>query len=186
MSDRIRKIKKPAIQLTSLLDLLFVMVFISLLQSKDLKVVSPAPKISPPPVAQPQEVQPKAEIKVPPKKLSPIISYVEGTFHFYGVGNNQSIPEGKFRMQGRYNRESGELELGGSSWIQRPPNYEMVPLKGVINADQSSFTGRIEFEDCQTFILTRLTRVEGSPLAGQWKGTYVCYQGETGLTLTLD
>jgi hypothetical protein len=170
----IKRYKKPTVQLTSLLDLLFCMIFVSLLQSKT-PVVKESPKADLPK----EEVQTPAPVKPDPTTL------VNAVFHFYKTSLNPSLPTGTYAMAGTYNSDTRELRLGGVSWINRPSGYDMVPLKGTISEDGFQFVGRIEFIDCQTFILKRTSKITGSPIAGKWEGTYTCLQGETGLTLTL-
>ncbi len=165
----IKRYKKPTVQLTSLLDLLFCMIFVSLLQSKT------------PPVK---------ETKVEETPVSPTtkpldIKSVTGIFHFYKTPNNTSVPTGTYAMSGVFDEKTRELRLGGVSWINRPEGYDMVPLKGSISENNQEFRGRIEFQDCQNFTLKRTTQISGSSLAGKWEGIYDCLQGETGLTLTL-
>ncbi|GAB4023115.1 MAG: hypothetical protein Fur0010_26330 [Bdellovibrio sp.] len=170
----IKRYKKPVVQLTSLLDLLFVMVFASMLQSK----ASP----------QREEVKSvettKAEVKVEapkPKKYK-----IEATFNFYATANSPSVPNGAFRMEGTFDEKTGFLNLSGSEWINRPSQYDMVPLRGNVDEGRSIFTGKIEFPGCREFTLKRVPKNGQSPLAGTWQGAYKCLQGETGLTLEIN
>jgi hypothetical protein len=174
-----RRYKRPVVQLTSLLDLLFVMIFVSLMQTK----TPPSPSATAAPEERPvpiTEVSPKTEAAPRPQgKIA-----VTGMFHFHATSKNPQIPSGKYSMEGTFNHDTGHLQLGGIQWIKRPENYGMVPLKGKINSDKTIFTGTIEFPGCKEFKLVR-TPHEGSPIAGKWQGSYVCSQGETGLTLTI-
>ena len=172
-----KQIKRPVVQLTSLLDLLFVMIFVSLLQTKSTPSNAQAKTETKP-------VETKVEPKPAPVKEEPKIIPVTAVFHFYATTRSPEVPTGTYSMRGSYNRENGELELGGSAWINRPAGYDMVPLKGRIGSDET-FTGRIEFQDCEEFTLRRTTRIPGLDIGGNWEGSYVCFQGETGLTLTI-
>lgn len=167
--------RRTAVELTSLLDLLFVMIFVSLLQQKDI----------PPPVAQPApEKIAKSEVKVKtPEKTKHSIT---ATFSFYPTAQNPRLPSGSYIMQGSYNSKSRRLKLGGTSWIDRPANYDMVPLSGVIEESGALFTGRIEFIGCKKFTLKRVESGIETPISGIWKGTYNCSQGFTGLTLSIE
>ena len=168
MDIKVSKRKKPTIQLTSLLDLLFIMIFISLTQAQNIDS-------SPPQVSKPQEVQ---------KSEEQVIT-ITAIFHFYATSSNPKVPTGTYAMKGELNRSTGDLHLGGINWIQRPSGYDLVPLSGKLSSDQRTFTGRIEFPGCQQFTLQRTSNVDGSEVAGMWKGSYTCTQGETGLTLTI-
>ncbi|PIK15737.1 hypothetical protein [Halobacteriovorax sp. JY17] len=167
-----RRPKKSTVQLTSLLDLLFVMIFVSLLQQKP---IAEAPKAKAP---AKQEI---AKTKTPILKTIPL----EAQFYFYGTNSSPNIPQGKYLMQGSYDQKTGKLRLGGVGWLDRPKNYEMIPLSGVIGTSKKSFRGRIEFQTCKEFTLQRISNEGSTEISGQWKGSYICAQGATGLTLTI-
>ncbi len=180
MNQTYRRPKKATIQLTSLLDLLFVMIFVNLLQQKPL----PPP---PPAQAAPKAVATPAPVVVPKATpTKPAIMSVNASFNFYATTQNPSLPEGTYLMQGRYDSRDGKLQLGGLSWVNRPENYDMVPLSGTIDLATETFKGRIEFQGCKVFTLKRVSKGSGSPIAGRWKGQYDCTQGITGLTLTIE
>ncbi len=163
-----RRIKKPVVQLTSLMDLLFIMIFLSLLQTKT-PVTEVVQETSAPPSPPP-----------PPQTIE-----VNAIFHFYPVSSNTEAQEGSFLMGGKYEKEEGEIRLGGVSWITRPEGYDMVPLMGQIDLQNNTLTGQIDFAGCEEFTLKRIEKLSGSPISGKWKGKYRCLQGETGLTLTI-
>jgi hypothetical protein len=169
MDRQFKRTRKGAVQLTSLLDLLFVMIFVSLLQQKE---VTPLPPV-------------KTKVKV--VKQTPkvkIVHSVTAVFDFYSVQGQEL--KGKYLMEGIYNKKTGNINLGSVKWIDKPPfDIGMVPLSGVVSKDQSSFTGRVEFTGCKKFNLKRVSIINGSPIAGNWKGTYTCAQGQTGLTLSI-
>ena len=172
MDRQFKRSKRGAVELTSLLDLLFVMIFVSLLQQKE---VSPAPSV---------KTKTKVIKEVKQKPVAKIIHSVSAVFNFYSV-QGQKL-SGKYLMEGIYNKDTGNINLGSVKWIDKPPfDIGMVPLSGVVSKDQSSFTGRIEFTGCKKFNLKRVNVNKGSPIAGKWKGTYICAQGQTGLTLTI-
>ncbi len=170
--------KRQAVSLTSLLDLLFVMIFVSLIQEKS---PQPAPEKPKPVAAKPAK---KAPAK--PKPAQPKSYTVQATFNFYGTSSNPNLPSGKYIMNGRWDRKSNQLSLGGVAWIERPPRYDMVPLSGKMDASKGSFTGRIESVGCKTFTLQRKLKRSKTPISGEWVGSYSCSQGQTGLTLTIE
>ncbi len=176
-----KRLKKSTVQLTSLLDLLFVMIFVSLMQQKSAtSEQAQAPTPVPTPVVQ-------ATPEVRPTVVStPTYYSLQAKFNFYATPSNPGLPTGTYLMQGSYDMKTGRLQLGGVSWLERPTNYDMVPLSGEINPNLETFVGRIEFQGCKKFTLSRVKKGNGSPISGEWKGTYDCTQGETGLTLTID
>lgn len=177
-----RQRKRPVVQLTSLLDLLFVMIFVSLLQTKAPKAQDrPEPKPKPAPVA---EKKPRPEPTKP--KPKPRIANISATFHFYPTSQSAYKFSGKYRMNGVFDRENQTVQLGGVGWIDKPTGVEvgMVPLNGQINTD-GSFTGRVDDPSCQSFTLKKTVTAQGVEIAGSYEGTYICAQGETGLTLTI-
>jgi len=168
--------KKTTVQLTSLLDLLFVMIFVSLLQQKAQDI--PEPTKTP--------IVKKEKVKAPVQKPKPTILSLKAVFNFSSTPSNQNVPPGSFLMAGTYNRKTQAIRLGGISWIQRPKNYDMVPLSGEINAGIGVFKGRIEFQGCKTFTLKRTEKGSKSEISGKYVGIYDCQQGETGLTLEIE
>jgi hypothetical protein len=164
--------KRPTVQLTSLLDLLFVMIFISLLQDKA------------PPVPTPVPVE-TVVTETPKEAVAPTQFSLTAVFHFFPVQANLDAQTGTFAMAGKYDQTTGELMLGGVSWIQRPEGYDMVPLSGRVMANENDFTGRVDFPGCQVFSLRRTSQSGSTPISGTWEGTYTCSQGQTGLLLTV-
>lgn len=171
-----RRKQKRVVELTALLDLLFMMVFISLAQSKEV-----APKVE---VTQ-TKIEKVQESAAKPSEPQGRVA-VAAIFHFHAAASNPGIPEGKYRMEGTFNYDTGTLHLGGLSWIERPPQYDMVPLSGTINHERNMFKGKIEFPHCNQFTLRKVSSSAKSPVSGVWKGEYNCSQGDTGLTLTIE
>lgn len=185
MSRTYRGPKKQAVQLTSLLDLLFVMIFVSLIQQKEIVPKKAKPKKQKKTVAKVKVVAPK-KVKPKPVPKAPVKYSISATFNFYATNATPNIPNGKYLMQGTFDSKNGKLKLGGVGWIQRPKHYDMVPLSGVIDTKKDLFSGRIEFIGCKLFNLTRKIKGSKTPISGQWIGQYDCTQGATGLTLTID
>lgn len=178
-----KKRKKTTVELTSLLDLLFVMIFVSLIQQKTPTPVTekPVPKKSTPaPKVVTKKPIPKKPAPVTPKKYS-----VSATFHFHPTPGNPNLPSGSYAMQGSFDEKTRALRLGGVSWIKRPKGYDMVPLSGEIEKTETLFKGRVDFPGCKMFNLRRTGLASNSPISGKWEGVYDCSQGPTGLTLTI-
>ncbi len=176
-----KKSKKTTVQLTSLLDLLFVMIFVSLIQQKTVtspvEAKAPAKKV----VSTPSP-KTKSKQKTPP---APIKYSVSAIFHFHATAGNPNLPSGTYVMQGSFNEKSRALKLGGVSWVNRPKGYDMVPLSGSIEKTHTLFKGRVDFPGCKLFTLKRVEMISNSPISGKWEGIYDCSQGLTGLTLTI-
>lgn len=184
-----KKSKKTTVQLTSLLDLLFVMIFVSLIQQKNIPAKVKEKKI---PRGKITKVKitptPKVKPKIVKKKPTPVVlkTYtVDAIFHFHSTNSNPNIPSGTYNMKGSFDEKTRKLQLGGVSWINRPKNYDMVPLSGQIEKTDSMFIGRIEFPGCKKFTLRKIQKTQNSPISGTWEGVYDCSQGATGLTLTI-
>lgn len=188
MDKQFKRAKKGAVELTSLLDLLFVMIFVSLLQQKE---------VTPPPVAKTETkvvekivekiVEVEKIIVKEPKPEPAKIESITGVFFFKGV----SLPyQGKFSMRGFVNNETGTVNLGTVAWIEKPTlknkniEVDMVSLSGKLSEDKLSIQGRVDYIGCKEF---KISKVSGSStsVAGEWKGTYICGQGATKLNLTI-
>lgn len=181
-----KKMKKTTVQLTSLLDLLFVMIFVSLIQNKTLDVKVQTKTKEPKP-----QTSPVVKTKVKKKKIVPepqkLITYgVRAEFKFYPTPGNPNLPKGSYVMQGTFNEKNRKLNLGGVSWLNRPAGYDMVPLAGEIEKTHTLFKGKVDFPGCKEFTLRRVKTTANSPISGVWEGVYDCSQGPTGLTLTID
>jgi hypothetical protein len=187
MDNNYRPRRKTTVQLTSLLDLLFVMIFVSLLQNNIPKGVE-TKKTAPPKVTIKKKTKAKPKIikKIAKPVTIPKIVPITAKFNFYAIAENPTLSEGTYQMQGNFNRKTGKLSLGGVSWINRPKGYDMVPLSGFIDLKSNTFKGRIEFQGCEIFTLTRDRKSGSAPLGGTWRGKYKCIQGQTGLTLTIN
>lgn len=170
-----RRSKKSTVSLTSLLDLLFVMVFVSLLQEK-----------APPVVKTETKIKTVTKTIIKQVQAPQLVHAIDAKFFFYATSSNPGIPSGKFSMRGTYDVKSNQLHLGGKKWIVKPPvDIGMVSLSGTIDKSKSLFTGRVDFEGCQMFTLKRQSKGSTSPISGSWQGTYSCAQGVTGLTLII-
>lgn len=190
-----KKSKKTTVQLTSLLDLLFVMIFVSLIQDKPIKVENRTPPVKKEKVVKTEPIEkpkPVEEVKPEPVKV-PETFVIQAEFHFYASSSTTiQFPPGKYMMQGTFDERTRTLKLGGLSWIQKPagidPNMDidMVPLTGIINDQLNKFTGRVVSPGCNEFSLEKVKSASRTPISGVWKGVYTCVQGSTGLTLTID
>jgi hypothetical protein len=171
MEQMMKTNRKRTIQLTSIIDLLFIMIFISLVQAQTVSRSEEDEVLA-------QEVQKNQKTQI--ESMS-----VNAVFHFYRTPQSPDVATGTYVMNGSFHPESGQLQLGALSWINQPEGYGMVPLNGKIDSSYQKFTGRIEYPGCEEFTLWRVTHIPRSKISGEWEGTYLCSQGETGLTLTI-
>jgi hypothetical protein len=107
-------------------------------------------------------------------------------FDFYPVIANPGVPIGSYTMTGSYDAQGVLLTPG--KWLVAPPGYVTVGLSGATPGVKgvNTFRGSISDSGCTTFLLHRLSAAPAeAAAAGKWKGTYVCSQGSTGLTLTV-
>jgi serine/threonine protein kinase len=61
---------------------------------------------------------------------------------------------GSFKMAGPYDPATRKLKLKPGAWVQRPPNYETVPIEGVVSPDGATYAGRVLNPRCSTFTTT--------------------------------
>ena len=54
-------------------------------------------------------------------------------FIFGPTYRNSSVPSGSFYMNGTYDKETSKIDLVGIEWIDRPTNYYMLDLSGIIS-----------------------------------------------------
>jgi hypothetical protein len=178
-----KKNKKTTVQLTSLLDLLFVMIFVSLIQQKNIQQKVEEKKVTKTEVVKTTVVKAeKVTVETPVPQKEPI----PAVFEFYATANNPGTPEGSYEMQGTFDEKSGKVNLFGANWIKRPTGFDMVPLNGLVDDAKSSLRGKIDSPWCKTFKLSRMKINPGNSISGIWKGVYDCGQGSTGLTLTIN
>jgi hypothetical protein len=76
---------------------------------------------------------------------------VEGAFEFFPTPDNPTVPAGSFAVKGSY--VAGKMVLAGEKWINRPRGYEMVGLSGTFSGEARSFSGRVLYPGCSTFVL---------------------------------
>ena len=75
-------------------------------------------------------------------------SNVKAIFHFR---HDPSRVEGSFYMYGLYNAKTRELKLYPGDWINRPPGYITVGMRGRVFSDPLRFEGVITTEGCKDF-----------------------------------
>ncbi|WP_441287936.1 hypothetical protein ACSRUE_38625 [Sorangium sp. KYC3313] len=71
----------------------------------------------------------------------------------FGFHHAESGAAGKYIMSGRYDAETRTASFSPGAWLERPPNYVTVGMKGDLALDGSLFAGRIEHPDCGAFRL---------------------------------
>ncbi|MBL8529545.1 MAG: hypothetical protein JNL68_17845 [Burkholderiales bacterium] len=110
---------------------------------------------------------------------------VEAVFDF---GYENQTTAGAFYLTGAYYPESNAATFNPGQWISRPAGYSAVGMDGRVTNHGQTYTGRIPFSGCTSFQLQLANAAQtGNPFATNqvWKGTYICKQGETALTLRI-
>jgi hypothetical protein len=107
---------------------------------------------------------------------------VEGFFEF-GPEDEAAPESGAFRLRG--DRTDGSLSLGGLDWIDQPEGSSMVGIEADVSEDGGDeLAGTVVGAGCESF---SVTRVSSDPwYVGTWQGGYICAQGRTDMTLTLE
>jgi len=63
---------------------------------------------------------------------------LEAVFEFSPMPNNTSGESGSYKMKGSYDPNTLEIELNGTSWIDRPSWYSYINIDGIIKINNSS------------------------------------------------
>ncbi|AUX21294.1 hypothetical protein SOCEGT47_017750 [Sorangium cellulosum] len=71
----------------------------------------------------------------------------------FGFHHAESGVSGKYLMRGRYDAQARTATFSPGAWLERPPNYVTVSMKGDLALDGSLFAGRIEHPECGAFRL---------------------------------
>jgi len=106
-----------------------------------------------------------------------------GVWNFYAVPSNPTVQTGATNVSGTYTGSG--VTLNFQSWINQPAGYVEANLSGTVADDGARLTGNVlsQASGCTTFSLTRMSAVDASAMRGTWRGTYVCAQGLTALSL---
>ncbi|XXY47274.1 hypothetical protein WME91_45455 [Sorangium sp. So ce269] len=71
----------------------------------------------------------------------------------FGFRHADSGASGKYLMMGRYDADTRTASFSPGAWLERPPNYVTVSMRGDLALDGSLFAGRIEHPECGAFRL---------------------------------
>jgi hypothetical protein len=80
---------------------------------------------------------------------------VQALFHFYGIPQNPTVPDGCFMMSGSV--QARHLVLLPGEWRKHPANYVSVGLTGDFGADER-LAGTITGPGCTVFMLSRVAQ----------------------------
>jgi hypothetical protein len=75
------------------------------------------------------------------------VAEVDAVFAFSGL----RLPSGSFRLAGRVSSQNGVAAFTPTAWIQRPPGYQPVGMRGSFSPDWRRFSGKIEHPGCGGF-----------------------------------
>jgi hypothetical protein len=93
------------------------------------------------PYAKPQDDQDKG------------VKQITARFRFYALSENPGVPSGEYELSGRFDPVLGLVDLKPSKWIDRPDNYNMVALRGVLEEDGQTLKGAMDAEGCGIIVL---------------------------------
>ena len=80
---------------------------------------------------------------------------VSGTFRFYAVPENPTVPSGAYVLTGVV-RGDGTIELVPDHWLEQPDRYVMVGMSGVLDRASGVMRGQITNPACAAFDLHRV------------------------------
>jgi hypothetical protein len=75
---------------------------------------------------------------------------VRAIFDFHHAPTNAA---GQFLVAGRYDGESGHVNLAPGAWLLHPEGYVTVGMSGHVSADGARFEGKITAAECGDFQL---------------------------------
>ena len=87
--------------------------------------------------------------------ISGDVNQITARFHFYALPENPDIPSGEYQLNGSFDSVLGRLDLKPSKWVDRPDNYNIVALQGLLEPDRQSLRGAIDGGGCGPFVLAR-------------------------------
>lgn len=67
---------------------------------------------------------------------------------------NAAVPRGSYTLRGA--RRGDQVELRPEAWLEQPPGYEMVGLRGSLEGDL--YQGQVGHASCGAFSVQRRTR----------------------------
>nr|MDA8248243.1 hypothetical protein [Rhodospirillales bacterium] len=86
---------------------------------------------------------------------SPDGTTVTGIFHFATLPPHRAVPEGCFRVTGRFDKATGTVTLSPAGWLLRPAGFVTVGLSGAVSPDGTMLAGRVYGPWCDTFTVRR-------------------------------
>lgn len=87
-----------------------------------------------------------------------------GLFSFGPDKANKEVPEGLYELA--ITDDGGKIGFIGGDWINQPVGYVTVDLHGRMSEDLKTISGRVDFEGCDSFEVSRQTPL---PPAGKTK-----------------
>jgi hypothetical protein len=80
----------------------------------------------------------------------------QAVFYFFPPPGTNPGETGCFTMTADADKVSGSILLRQGRWLQQPPNYIMIDLKGELSPDGDRFTGKVVEDMCGAFTLTKV------------------------------
>ena len=83
------------------------------------------------------------------------LTKIDAVFYFHALPANPSVPRGCFMMHGRFDRKSQTILLNPAEWLDQPPFFVSVGLRGKVSTSGQILRGTITGPACTSFSLTR-------------------------------
>lgn len=92
---------------------------------------------------------------------------LQGTFAFYPMQDNPTVPSGCFNITAQADRATQSIRTRAGSWVRQPPGYSTVDLEGRMDAN-GNWRGRVvgAAGNCTTFDLIPAPAPQASCGAG--------------------
>lgn len=118
-------------------------------------------------------------------------SKLDGVFSFYPTAQNPGVPSGSYRFTASGNADGRSFKATAGKWIEQPKNYVTVNFSGALSGDGTVLSGQINNSSCRDFRVARVASggsqaglLANAGVVGEWRGTYTCEQGQTGMMLS--
>ncbi len=105
---------------------------------------------------------------------------VDARFKFYPLDQrDRRVRHGEFALRGAFDKQTGEVVLRPTKWINQAQGHRLMGLRGVIAADGTSIAGRLQDSQCGNVQITRIDLDPGAMPKPQTIGDFLAGAPET-------